>query len=77
MTRYEDKTRENRLRATAKRQGLELQKSRRRDPLALDYGRYWILKGNSVKGYSWHAGGDNGMTIDQVEEWLLTPEEER
>ena len=38
-----DKIRENRLRRMAERQGLRLVKSRRRDPLALDYGRYWLL----------------------------------
>ena len=75
MARYEDKTRENRLRATAKRQGLELRKSRRRDPLAVGYGRYWLMAGD--KWEKVRAGGQRGMTIDQVEEWLLTPEEER
>jgi hypothetical protein len=36
------KVRENRLRRMAERQGLTLEKSRRRDPRALDYGTYWL-----------------------------------
>lgn len=38
-----DKVRENRLRRMAERQGLELRKSRRRDPRAKDYGRWYIV----------------------------------
>jgi hypothetical protein len=38
----DEKIRENRLRRMAERQGLALQKSRRRDPRAMDYGRYWL-----------------------------------
>ena len=39
-----EKVRENRLRAMAKRRGRELSKSRRRDPYALDYGRWTIIE---------------------------------
>jgi hypothetical protein len=42
MTSTNPKVRENRLRATAKRRGLVLTKTRTRDPLALDYG-LWRL----------------------------------
>lgn len=38
----EEKVRENRARRAADRQGLELHKSRRRDPRAIDYGDYWL-----------------------------------
>lgn len=38
-----EKVRENRLRRMAERQGLELRKSRRRDPRAMDYGRWYIV----------------------------------
>lgn len=34
---------ENRLRRMAKRQGLELRKSKRKDPRALDFGRWAIF----------------------------------
>jgi hypothetical protein len=36
------KVRENRLRAAVARQGYRLVKSRRRDPKAVDHGRYYI-----------------------------------
>jgi hypothetical protein len=39
----ENKVRENRLRRVAERRGWKLTKSRRRDPLAIDYGR-WFLR---------------------------------
>jgi hypothetical protein len=38
-----DKVHENRVRRMAERQGLRLQKSRRRDPRALDYGVYMLI----------------------------------
>lgn len=43
MSEENEKVRENRLRRMADRQGLRLQKSRRRDPRALDYGTYMLL----------------------------------
>jgi hypothetical protein len=45
-----EKIREIRLRNTAKRRGFELSKSRRRDPLAVDYGIWTVLdaKGKAV-----------------------------
>jgi hypothetical protein len=39
------KVRENLLRRMAKRQGLALHKSRRRDPYATGYGTYWLTRG--------------------------------
>ncbi|MBB3770984.1 hypothetical protein FHS55_001579 [Angulomicrobium tetraedrale] len=38
-----DKVRENRLRRKAQRQGLRLEKSRRRDPDALDHGGWMLI----------------------------------
>jgi hypothetical protein len=43
----DDKVRENRLRRMAERQGLRLEKSRRRDPLALDYGLMRLVDSES------------------------------
>ena len=43
MTPREVKTLETRLRRAAERQGLRLDKSRRRDPHALDYGTYQLV----------------------------------
>lgn len=65
-----DKVRENRLRRVAERQGLALQKSRRRDPRALDYGLYWIVDPNTSGVVA--GAGPTGpcMNLDQVETWL-------
>lgn len=62
QVRKAGKVRENRLRRAAKRQGLQMVKSRRRDPRALDYGEYVLFKGADVVG-----SGD----IDEVEVFLL------
>jgi hypothetical protein len=61
-----EKTRENRLRRVAARRGLVLQKSRRRDPWALDYGAYWLLDEET----SLILNGQYGMDLDGIEEWL-------
>jgi hypothetical protein len=45
----QEKVRENRLRRMAARQGLQLVKSRRRDPRALDYGTYWLVDAAGVE----------------------------
>jgi len=56
------RTRENRLRRAAQRQGLRLSRSRRRDPRALDYGTLTLLDGATVV-----ASG----TLDDIEQFLL------
>jgi hypothetical protein len=61
-----EKVRENRLRAAALRQGLTLQKSRRRDPRALDYQGHW-LKDARAKTI---LGGEHGTTLDAIEAYL-------
>ena len=48
MSKETDKVRENRLRRMADRQGLRLQKSRRRDVRALDYGTYQLVDVQNV-----------------------------
>lgn len=58
-----DQIRENRLRRMAERQGLTLQKSRRRDPLALGYGTFQVCRSDVTL-----AGP--GLTLDGVEEFL-------
>ena len=64
-----EKVWENRLRRMAKRQALQLMKSRVRDPRAVDFGRYMIVDPytNTIV-----AGGHGGfdLTIDQVEAYL-------
>jgi hypothetical protein len=62
------KDRENRLRRIASRQGLRLQKSRQRDPMALDYGKYRLVNGRPGDIKVFIGQGD----LDQLEEWLET-----
>ena len=64
----DEKVRENRLRRMADRQGLRLQKSRRRDPRAIDYGRYWLT--DPYNSNALVAGGDWGATLDEIAEYL-------
>jgi hypothetical protein len=59
-----EKARVNRLRRAAERQGLVLIKSRRRDPLALDYGWY-IHRGQRQLAHF--------RDLDRVETWLTDP----
>ncbi|MBN1527970.1 MAG: hypothetical protein JW895_02855 [Thermoleophilaceae bacterium] len=63
-----EKVRENRLRRAAKRQGLELHKSRTRDPRALDYGRWWLT--SAATGDTVAGGGDERWDLQQVERYL-------
>jgi hypothetical protein len=66
----------------AERQGLRLEKSRRRDPRALDYGTYALLHGPppAAGGANWRertlvAGDPNtgyGLDLDDVESWLTS-----
>jgi len=63
----EEKVRENRLRRTARRRGMLFVKSRRRDPRACDYGRYWLV----VQGEHYALlTPESGVTLDEVEEYL-------
>ena len=69
------KTRENRMRRIAERSGLRLVKSARRDPNALDYGRFALIDertGGAINpalldrfACSW--------TLDQIEHHLSKP----
>ncbi len=64
------RTREQRLRRAANRQDLRLEKSRRRDPRALDHSRWVILDltGSVVVGAD--GRGRPCWTLDQVEAYL-------
>lgn len=66
----DEKVRENRLRRAARRQGMELVKSRTRDPRGVDYGCYGLSRdGEWVAGVSNHLS----MSLDDVEAYLTTP----
>lgn len=61
-----EKIRENRLRRQAERQGYALKKDRARDPLATDYGHWYIV--NPATGSS--VVGNPITNLDEVEQWL-------
>jgi hypothetical protein len=67
------KVRENRLRRMAERQGLRLVKSRRRDPLAIDFGRYRVETADGVEPAVFASLMGWGLTIDEAEERLTRP----
>jgi hypothetical protein len=74
----EEKVREARLRRMAERQGLYLQKSRRRDPLALDYGGYQLIDpGSSLLVFGELAGRGFGASLDGIEDYLRRPRADR
>jgi hypothetical protein len=62
----DEKVRENRLRRAAERQGLRLQKARRRDPRAWDYGRWYVVDSDGVC-----VSTGQPFDLDQVERFLL------
>ena len=67
-----DKVRENRLRRVAQRRGLELSRSRRRDPAALDYGLYALIDVDT-RGTVHPLLVDrftHALTLDEVEGYL-------
>lgn len=59
-----EKVREDRLRRMAQRQGLTILKSRRRDPLAVDYGTYWLQTSDTGVVYL------KTTSLDEIEERL-------
>jgi hypothetical protein len=74
----DEKVRENRLRRMADRQGLRLEKSRRRDPRAIDYGMYTLVDPNTNAIVAGTEGtGRPNFSLDEVEAWLINPVEER
>src|SRR5260370_1270190 len=67
MTDTVEKVRENRLRRVAERRGLRLEKSRRRDSQAIDYGTYQLVDAGS--GAIVSVGG-GPLNLDAVERQL-------
>ena len=61
------KIRENWLRRVATRRGYRFVKSRRRDPLAIDYGRYRIETADGVEAAGFDSPMGWGLTLDEVE----------
>lgn len=71
MTTSNEKIRENRLRRMADRQGLRLEKSRRRDPRATDFEKYLLtsIDTNAVVAGT-TATGRHEFDLDDVEAYL-------
>jgi hypothetical protein len=73
-----EKVRENRLRRKAVRQGLQLVKSRTRDPDALDFRRYMLIDVRpSASTFREVAAGREGqreytLTLDEIENYLTS-----
>ncbi|GAA2850214.1 hypothetical protein GCM10010472_04090 [Pseudonocardia halophobica] len=74
-----EQVRENRLRRMATRQGLVLEKCRRRDPRSIGYGTFRLVRDIYV-GQVWidreivASDGSRrgyGLSLDQVESYLL------
>jgi hypothetical protein len=72
----EAKTRENRSRRAAQRQGYKLAKIQRRDPRALGWNR-WLLTDHRGKLLISHIerGTETGASLDEVEDHLGVPRE--
>ena len=64
----EEKSRENRVRRMAQRQGLTLVRSRTRDPVALDYGKYQL---QACDGEPADIDSKCDVTLAEIEEWLV------
>lgn len=75
----QEKVRENRVRRAAVRQRLILVRSRRRDTNAPDYGTYMLVDEmtNGVVLGAPVTGPNGSATLDDVEDYLSCPAQER
>ena len=69
-------TREVRVRRAAARQEMYLQKSRRRDEMAKDFGGFWLLDADNNVVFPRNAEAPTA-SLDEVEAYLRTPWAER
>jgi hypothetical protein len=75
MTVQEYKVLENRMRRAAERQGLRLEKSRARDPNAIDFGSYQLIdqRHNTVVKRDWDLPRGYGLNLRDVGRFLYNP----
>jgi len=72
-----EKSHENRLRRIAERRGMVLEKSRRRDPRALDYGGFMLLDSQTGRlVYGAHETGRPSATLNEIERYLSSNRED-
>ncbi|HYQ35622.1 MAG TPA: hypothetical protein VER10_07100 [Mycobacterium sp.] len=78
MTDVEYKVLENRLRRAADRQGLQLQKSRQRDPNGLLYGTYQLvdIDTNGIVLANWTLQRGYGVDLADVAEYLFAEDDD-
>lgn len=74
MTTQQFKVLENRIRRAAERQGLRLEKSRARDPHAVDFGTYRLVdqRHNTVVKQNWDMPRGYGLNLRDVGRYLYT-----
>ena len=66
----DEKTRENKVRRVAERRGLKLEKSKRRDMSAIDYGKYRFVDASSNFVIAGATNQSFELTIDEAEKLL-------
>jgi hypothetical protein len=73
MSSISSKVAENKVRRAAERQGLLLQKSRRRDPRAIDYGGYMLV--DQEKNFAVFGAHPNAYSasLEEVADFLKSP----
>jgi hypothetical protein len=65
-----DKVRENRLRRVAERRGMRIEKSKRRDPKAIDFGGYMLIDAAANTVISGSTPYPYSDTLDDIERML-------
>jgi hypothetical protein len=65
-----DKVAENRVRRSAARQGLRLEKCRARDPHAIGYATYRLVDARTGRVKAHSGGYGNGLTLEEVRQYL-------
>jgi|tagenome__1003787_1003787.scaffolds.fasta_scaffold18399787_1 hypothetical protein len=70
MSEQEYRSYETRCRRAAERQGLRLERSRRRDPRAYDYGTYQLVDPNTNTLAAWGLESGYGLGLADIAEYL-------
>ncbi|GAA4169085.1 hypothetical protein [Shinella granuli] len=65
-----DKVKENRVRRVAERRGMRLEKSRRRDPKAIDFGGYMLIDAATNTVILGSTSYAYSASLDDIEEFL-------
>lgn len=71
------KVRENRLRRIAERRGYRLSRSNRRDPAAIDYGRYMVIDDVTLDAVLGGRPRAYSASLEDVEAFFAVNKEDR